>query len=258
VALCAPLAAAIAVRTPLHLLLMRYRLRDRRRYYAKSFNLPSERHAAREQTAAVWTPQAAERRLSSSALGPTSAATSDQKEDAVDALSSPHHDDVGQSHFVGGGDDVSSETRRRQLRMARVRALPNHATHVRVSAARSTAAAMILASFLLIGSVVGGVLATRGWCAAAQARYNAAVAAALAVDALVMATLWVAAVWLRRSVLAEPRVVVATRLEGVGGRSAGNDGATADHQHQSSTTVRAAVLHEPYPVHNAWRLAYSS
>jgi hypothetical protein len=394
VAVGAPIIAAVAVRTPLHLLLMWHRIRDRRRYYVKSFDVPSERHAARHQTAALWTPRAGPKRQrapannmsastfsfgsfsfpasnlptpyaavaeattvpreqdpqgafsardsiagdsasrdedvgeqpsplsngsgamlslpaalrprgsissgsGSAAAGPRGAAPAvdpldhpttesnrltppttmlpapqlgAETNNAKDAMlkapaalkgtSSPLASayDLGQNCDTVRAETEETDSHRRQRRAAMLAAVPTHATHVRVSAYRSTAAAMGLALVLFVTAAVGGVLATRDWCAAAQARYNAAFAAVLAVDCLVASPLWVALLYLYRWVMAEPRVVVHGPRGARGSLGSGNASSgpqlpsmvpTATEQQQGEIT--ATVEHEPYPIHNAWR-----
>jgi hypothetical protein len=173
-------------------------------------------------------------------------------------------DSVGQNCDTARAETEETDSHRRQRRAAMLAAVPTHATHVRVSAYRSTAAAMGLALVLFVTATVGGVLATRDWCAAAQARYNTAFAAVLAVDFLVASPLWVALLYLYRWVMAEPRVV-AHSPRGARG-SVGSENASASspmapaaawqhQQQQQPGEIKAVVEHEPYPIHNAWRRA---
>jgi hypothetical protein len=149
---------------------------------------------------------------------------------------------------------------------------PTHATHVRVSADRGRALALVFALIVAVAAVAGGFVASKGWCAAAQRRYNVALVVALVVDALVVSPLWVGAVYAYRVLMAEPRVVTSRRPDGLsvsssvtapspattsspGGRSGNNS--NNSKRTQETTVVVAQVLHEPYPVHNAWRVASS-
>jgi hypothetical protein len=288
VAIGAPFVAAVAVRTPLHLLLMWHRIRDRRRYYVKSFDAPSERDAARTQAAALWTPRAAPRRPLDATSGCNEIGSftvagfpaSMPAPEADGLLHAPHSDgsaggsaapapsapaaDASCGTATEGSDSQRHAQWRMQRRAAMLAAVPTHATHVRVSAYRSTAAAMGLALVLFVAAAVGGVLATRDWCAAAQARYNTAFAAVLGVDFLVVSPLWVALLYLYRWVMAEPRVV-AHSPRGARG-SVGSENASASsrmapaaawqhQQQQQPGEIKAVVEHEPYPIHNAWRRA---
>jgi hypothetical protein len=318
VALCAPLAAAIVVRTPLHLLLMWHRIRDRRRYYVKSFELGSERFAARVQTAARWAampvrkgersakaPMLSPSRDGSPSLSqwvddgqqpsppvcmkdhipggrpqsPDPACLSSDPDESAAMVTSPSEAACVDSSGHSGGDrngrtSAADESSRADRRRGRWRG-PTHATHVRVSAERSRAAAMAFAAAAAVLAFAGGVLATKKWCAEAQSRYNVALVAALGVDAFVVSPLWVAAVYLYRAVMAEPRVVgVAEPTAATAAPSTDLRGSTElstpptsptpsgerssnNRRSQERTVVTALVLHEPYPVHNAWRVASS-
>jgi hypothetical protein len=283
VALGSPLAAAVLIRTPLHLLLMWSRIRDRRRHYVKTFDVGSERYAVRHMDAATWTttvaPKEARRRQSiasdshqdASAKGDSGLWTpksNDEAPAAATPTSSSRRDDTAAAAVkdAHGFDapDLMRHTARRPSRM------PTHATHVRVAAARSTATAMVLAFVLFAASVVAALVVTKGWCAEAQRRYNVALAAALGVDLLVMSPAWVGILWAYRAVMAEPRVVALLNRRGNRSSSAApspqaasvgevdrGDAATPESQPPRPAThgIKAQVLHEPYPIHNAWRVA---
>jgi hypothetical protein len=211
---------------------------------------------------------------------PDPAYLSSDPDESAAMVASPSEAACVDSSGHSGGDhngriSAADESSRADRRRGRWRG-PTHATHVRVSAERSRAAAMAFAAAAAVLAFAGGVLATKKWCAEAQSRYNVALVAALGVDAFVVSPLWVAAVYLYRAVMAEPRVVgvadpaaastavPSPDLRGStelstpptsptpsGGRNSNN------RRGHERTVVTALVLHEPYPVHNAWRVASS-
>jgi hypothetical protein len=272
VAICAPIAAAVAVRTPLHLLLMWHRIRDRRRYYVKSFAPRSERYAARVHAAALWTALPSRNERGASArfrpeddlpdTSPAAAAAT------IPSGSTAGHESNPDAVVTASYADKTALVAASELNFSPRRTRPpTHATHVRVSAEKGRAFAFAFAFIVAVVAIAGGFIATKGWCAAAQRRYNVALVVALVVDALVVSPLWVGAVYAYRVLMAEPRVVTSRRPDGLSVSSSvtapspattSSPGGRSSRRTQETTAVVAQVLHEPYPVHNAWRVASSS
>jgi hypothetical protein len=213
VAICAPIAAAVAVRTPLHLLLMWHRIRDRR-YYVKSFEQGSQRYAARVHAAALWAalPTHNERGAPSrfrpedetrdafspapagAAATPSGSAAESHESHPSDAIIVAFNSDADKTALAAAHETNFSPRRTR---------LPTRATHVRVSA--ETGRAFAFALTVAVAAIAGGFVTTKGWCAAAQRRYNVALVAALVVDALVVSPLWIGAVYAYRVLMTTSR-----------------------------------------------------
>jgi len=215
--------AAVAVahagaHLPLHWLLARCTLVDRRKLYAVRLGATNERFGARRVTA-KWagTPADVARAdpnpKADSAVGASTAVMPDGSGSSSPASKVSRHYPKALS-----ASDIALAARESAASW-RTAAAPSVATHVRVRCWQSQRAALTLGCAVLVLMTAVAEVTAKPWCAAPTAIFNAVLGIALAVDAVVAQPLFVLLVW--------------------GWRWTRGD------------VARTA----PYPIHGAWRTA---
>jgi len=223
-------AAHAGVHLPLHWLLARCAVTDRRKLYALRLGTTSERFGARRMIA-QWagTPadfagadEQTDLKVADSVVGASSPSSVSQlgdapiAPDATPTGSRRHSKPLSVLHAAMAGP-ASAGTG--GFRAGSRLPAPSVATHVRVRCRQTQRAGLAVGCAALVVMTAVAEVAAKPWCAAPTATFNAVLGIALAVDAVVAQPLFVLLVWVWRWMRGD------------------------------------AAPTAPYPIHGAWRMA---